>query len=108
MASRAGEAFARTLAEVGVAEDDVDAEAIGRRGALLVLSEHVWAKQLGETIGSREVAELLRVSRQAVHERAQRGTLLALRAQDGSVRFPLFQFDGRGRPLPGVAEAVRV
>lgn len=105
--TRAAEAFSRTLAELGVDERDVDAEALGRRGALLAASELVWGRQVGPTLSSRAVAELLGVSRQAVHERTQRGSLLALRGSDGSMLYPAFQFGSNGRPLAGVAEAVR-
>jgi len=105
--TRAADAFSRTLAEIGVDERDVDAEALGRRGALLAASELVWGRQVGRMLSSREATELLGVSRQAVHERTQRGSLLALRGSDGSVLYPAFQFGPNGRPLVGIAEALR-
>jgi hypothetical protein len=105
--TRAAEAFRRTLAEIGVDERELDAEALGRRGALLAAAELVWGRQVGRMLSSREVAELLGVSRQAVHERTQRGSLLALRGADGGMLYPAFQFGSSGHPLAGIAEAVR-
>jgi hypothetical protein len=105
--TRAAEAFSRTLAEIGVDEREVDAEALGRRGALLAASELVWGRQIGRMLSSREVTELLDVSRQAVHERTQRGSLLAVRGTDGGILYPAFQFGPNGQPLPGLSEAVR-
>jgi hypothetical protein len=105
--TRAAEAFSRTLAEIGVDEREFDAEALGRRGALLAASELVWGRQVGTMLSSREVTELLDVTRQAVHDRTQRGSLLAVRGSDGGILYPAFQFGPNGRPLPGVPEATR-
>ncbi|MBL8776839.1 MAG: hypothetical protein JNK12_12940 [Acidimicrobiales bacterium] len=51
------------------------------------------------------VARLLGVSRQAVHQRASRGSLLAVADADG-VRYPMWQFRD-GEPVPGLLHLVR-
>ena len=42
-----------------------------------------------------------------MHERTQRGTLLALRDQEGTNRYPAFQFGADGRPLPALGDVMR-
>ena len=106
--SRAAEAFDAMLAELGIGEHDVDPVDLGRRGALLAAAELVWARHLGPSYDTKQVRELLGSSRQAVHERAKRGTLLALRGGDGQSRFPAFQFGPAGRPLPALASILQV
>lgn len=106
--SRAAEAFDAMLAELGIDERDVDPVDLGRRGALLAAADLVWARHLGPSYETKQVRELLGSSRQAVHERTKRGTLLALRDGDGRSRFPAFQFGPGGKPLPGLGSIVEV
>jgi hypothetical protein len=106
--SRAAEAFDAMLAELGIDERDVDPVDLGRRGALLAAADLVWARHLGPSYETKQVRELLGSSRQAVHERAKRGTLLALRGGDGQPRFPAFQFGPTGKPLPALGEILDV
>ncbi len=102
----AAAAFADTLARLEVPVPR-DAGALGRRAALLTAAEAVWSRHLGPMLESREVQELLGVSRQAVSDFHRRRRLLALRGEDGRVRFPAFQF-GRGGVRKAVAEVLAV
>ncbi len=58
-----------------------------------------------EELTGSAVARLLGVSRQAVHQRASRGSLLAVADADG-VRYPMWQFRD-GEPVPGLLRLVR-
>ena len=75
------------------------------RGAIL---QEELLEKAGGTWGVSEVAEHLRVSRQAVDKRRRRGTLLAVEIGD-SYRYPLCQFDESGvlDRLPEVLRAMR-
>lgn len=56
-------------------------------------------------------AELGEVSRQALHQRVQRGTLLALPTSDGATVYPVFQFVRRGEAIgvrPGLRAMLKV
>lgn len=64
--------------------------------------DRAWAEQLGPVYRQADVARLLGKSKQAVS--ADRG-LLALALRDGSLGYPVFQFDGR-RALPGLRDVV--
>jgi hypothetical protein len=46
------------------------------------------------------------ITRQAVEDRINRGTLFALTTADRRRVFPVFQFDERNEPLDGLAETV--
>jgi hypothetical protein len=50
---------------------------------------------IGPFYRGEQVAKLLQISRQAVHERAKKGSLLALRTADDLWVYPTFQFKGR-------------
>lgn len=52
-----------------------------------------------------EVADALSVSRARVRQRAVERTLYAVRVDD-EWRFPRWQFDETGRPLPGIASVI--
>ena len=58
---------------------------------------------LSGSLSAPEVARLLGISRQSVHERAKRETLLAV-LDNGSLRFPPWQFDPQGKG--GVTEGL--
>jgi len=92
--SRARDSFGDTLERLGVEEEAgaSAAEELGRRAALLVGSEHAWDNHIGPMLGAEQVAGQLGVgTRQAVHDRARRGRLLALHRGARQVRFPAFQ-----------------
>lgn len=65
--------------------------------------DRAWAQQLGPVYAQGQVAELLGKSKQAVS--ADKG-LLRLDMRDGSVGYPVFQFEG-DRMLPGMQDVVR-
>jgi hypothetical protein len=78
-------------------------------GALLAASDLIWRERLGRLLSREEVQELLGLqSRQAVHDLAKRGRLLALATQSGRSMFPAFQFDlEHGRTYSAVPPAIR-
>jgi hypothetical protein len=81
------------LERLGVEEEAGSApEDLGRRAALLVGAEHAWDQHIGPMLGAEQMAGLLGVgTRQAIHDRARRGGLIALRRGSRQVRFPAFQ-----------------
>src|SRR5436190_16244111 len=97
----AARAFADELSRLGQEPSTDDAIAIGRRAALLVTAERLWAGHLGPLLDAGQVQELLGVgTRQAVSDFARRRRLLGLPAGDGRVRYPAWQFGANGRPFP--------
>jgi hypothetical protein len=67
-----------------------------------------WNEVLGPFYTTRLVASLLGgASRQALADRRERGTLLALKTTDGVLVYPAFQFDEAHRVVPGLAEVLR-
>ena len=73
---------------------EIDA-ATARRAARAAAAEVAWKAHLGgELWTSTGVAEYLKVSRQRVSERVRKGTLIALRAEDGRLSYPAWQFRG--------------
>ncbi len=73
---------------------EIDA-ATARRAARAAAAEVAWKAHLGgELWTSAGVAEYLKVSRQRVSERVRKGTLIALRAEDGRLSYPAWQFRG--------------
>lgn len=104
--ARARDSFGDTLERLGVgdAAGDASAEDLGRRAAILVGAQRVWDHHLGPLLGASEVADLLGVgTRQAVHDRARRGGLLALHRGSRQVRFPAFQLIDRPGSVTKVA-----
>jgi hypothetical protein len=65
--------------------------------------DRAWSQQLGPIYTQRQVAQLLGKSKQAVS--TNKG-LLRLDMRDGSVGYPVFQFEG-DRILPGIQNVVR-
>lgn len=65
--------------------------------------DRAWTDQLGPAYTQGQVAELLGKSKQAVS--TDKG-LLRLEMRDGSVGYPVFQFEG-DRILPGIPNVVR-
>jgi hypothetical protein len=108
--AEAGRAFVAALDALGLngKEEGFDADELGRRGALLAASDLIWRERLGRLLSRSEVQELLGLqSRQAVHDLAKRGRLLALVAQGGRSLFPAFQFDlEQGRIYSAVPPAI--
>jgi hypothetical protein len=108
----AATAFEQALHDLGFSGDEAelgDAAELGRRGALLAVSDVVWRRRLGFMLDSRQVRELLGgTTRQAVSDLAKRGRLLAVPDERRRLRFPAFQFSRPGRPLPGLADILRI
>lgn len=98
---RTVEEFRRTLAEIGGQPSSADdAEALGRRAAMVVLAGDAWERALGELLTSAEARVLLGgVSREALRKRVASGSVVALRDDAGLVRYPRWQFDpATGKP----------
>jgi hypothetical protein len=104
---RTVESFRRTLAEIGGQPSSPDdAEALGRRAAMVVLAGGAWERALGELLTSAEARALLGgISREALRKRVASGSVIALRDDAGLVRYPRWQFDASGgTPFRAVKE----
>ena len=86
-------------------QDSEQLEASGRRAARSALAPFVWRLAAGEALETSEVADLLHVSRQALHKRVESGSLLGLKTQRTTL-YPAWQFDGSAA-RPVVAAIVR-
>ncbi|MGH9065893.1 MAG: hypothetical protein ACRD0L_18375 [Acidimicrobiales bacterium] len=95
--ARARASFGDTLERLGVDEgEDASPEDLGHRAAILVGAGRAWDRHLGPMLSAGELADLLGIgTRQAVHDRARRGGLLALHRGSRQVRFPAFQLVAR-------------
>lgn len=92
-APEAAQAIMDELASI-MPSGEIDAET-ARRAARAAAAEVAWKAHLGgELWTSAGVAEHLDVSRQRVSERVRKGTLIALRAEDGRLSYPAWQFRG--------------
>jgi hypothetical protein len=92
---RTVEEFRRTLTEIGGQPSSADdAEALGRRAAMVVLAGGAWERALGELLTSAEARILLGgVSREALRKRVLSGSVIALRDDADLIRYPRWQFD---------------
>lgn len=109
----AREAFGRTLEELEQRHSSPalvkDPAALGRRAALLVMSDSLWRQHLGSLLETAEVRVLLGVTtRQTVSDLVRRGKVLALDTAGGRKLYPAFQFGKSGRPYPEIAEILKV
>jgi hypothetical protein len=106
----AATAFQETLHQLGFSGTEAelgDATALGRRGALLAVSNLVWRRRLGPLLDSHQVRILLNAcTRQAISDFVKRHRLLALPDERGRLLFPSFQFSAEGRPVPHLAEII--
>jgi hypothetical protein len=100
--SEAALEFDRTLQEIGA---ELAPEA-GRRAALAAAADLLWESHLGPLYDTKQVRQLMEVSRQAINERVKRGTLLALPQENGDYLYPAFQFGRRGAPKKAIVEAL--
>lgn len=91
-------AHGRSVAELGV-------EQLAERMVATVPLPSPANERIGPFYRGEQVAKLLHISRQAVHERAKTGSLLALRTADDLWVYPTFQFKGRGI-IPGLQEVL--
>jgi len=92
----------RSVAELGLEE-------LAERMAAVVPLPSPVNDRIGPFYRGEQVARLLGVTRQAVHERAKKENLLALRTADDAWVYPTFQFDGRRivAGLPAVLAALK-
>lgn len=101
----------RLLARHARLLDTVDldeARELGRRAADAALAPLIWGEAVGERWDTSETAEFLGVTRQALHDRLKRGTLLGVPGR-GVTWFPIWQFDLVDRRVrPVVAELLQV
>jgi hypothetical protein len=80
---------------------------VARRMVATIPQPSPWAKVLGPVYTTSGVRALLGgITRQAVEDRINRGTLFALTTADRKRVFPVFQFDASNEPLDGLAETV--
>ena len=87
--------------------DDEQARELGRRAAETVFAPLAWSEAVGDRWSTTEAAEFLDVTRQALHDRLKRGTLLGVPGR-GVTWFPTWQFDiARREVRPVVASMLR-
>lgn len=86
--------------------DDEAAKARGAEGADAALAPLIWAAAVGERWPTSTVTEFLHVTRQALHKRLAKGTILGLPG-NGTTWFPTWQFDADAREVrPIVGEVL--
>lgn len=85
----AGEVFAEEVRSL-VGDTAPDSAAV-RRAARVAVAEQAWAQRLGTLLETRDVVDLLAVSKQRVSTLARDRRLIAL-SQAGRLRFPAWQF----------------
>lgn len=84
-----------------------DAAEYGRKAARNSLAPLVWRALAGHALTTEQARELLGISRQALHKRVVKGTLLGLPGERTTL-FPVWQFDAAGQVRPAVVDALRV
>lgn len=102
---RTVEEFRRTLTEIGGEPSTADdADALGRRAALIVLAGGAWERALGGLLTSAEARALLGgISREGLRKRVLSGSVIALRDDAGLIRYPRWQFDAAsGAPFGAI------
>lgn len=88
--------------------DDLDYESarrFGREGADAALAPLVWSEVIGDRWDTSTTAEFLAVSRQALHDRVRRGTLIGI-AGRGTTWYPTWQFDLTRRQVRAVVPRI--
>ncbi|HVG10993.1 MAG TPA: hypothetical protein VNM67_25035 [Thermoanaerobaculia bacterium] len=92
----------RSLEEIGPPEE------LARRMVGVVPEPSRWDDLLGPFYTTSKVAEILGgVSRQAIADRRERHTLLALKTADGTLVYPNFQFNDHNEVLAGLPEVLQ-
>lgn len=106
----AAAAFAETLDALDLAREQLpDQTELGRRAALLAVSEVVWQQHLGPLLEGDQVRALLRVrTRQAVNDLVKRHRILAVSSAEGRLVYPAFQFGPGGRPYEAMPRVLGV
>lgn len=86
-----GTVFASEIHDL-LGEDDLDEETV-RRAARLAVADRAWQRRVGDFFQTRDVVEVLGVSRQRVGTLAAAGRLVSLQTDSGAVRYPAWQFN---------------
>jgi hypothetical protein len=111
-ARAAAKAFEEALEEFSFPEDAPviqDPEALGRRAALLAVSETVWGQALGPLFDIEQARTVLQAKdRQAVSDLERGGRLLVLPGSGGRKLYPALQFDPQGRPYPEIEKILDI
>lgn len=95
-------AHGRSLGEIGSPEE------LARRMLEAVPVPSRWDDLLGPFYSTGQIGRLLGgVSRQALADRRERGTLLGLKTADGVIVYPTLQFDSRNQVLAGLSEVLQ-
>jgi len=87
------------LSSMGSPEDLAD-----RMIAALPNAGAAWSSKVGPVYTSQGLQKWLRISRQAISQKAQGLEILRLRTSDRIYVFPSFQFTSNGRTLPHLKE----
>jgi hypothetical protein len=69
-------------------------------------NDEYWFSKLRPLYGAATTAALMRITEQQLEILVGNRDVLALTALDGAVRYPGFQFDSDGAPLPHLREAI--
>lgn len=69
-------------------------------------SEERWNETIGPFYDTAGLEKWLGTSRQRLHQRVQSGQLLAVKAGNGSLYYPAWQFTGTGNVVPGLPEII--
>jgi hypothetical protein len=94
------ETLSELVGEAGITVKDA------RRAGMLAAAGQAWENELGPSLSSAQVRELLGdVSRQRVDELLREHRLIGLRDSSGRRRFPAFQFQDDGRPIEALVAA---
>ncbi len=84
------------LRNTDVSELDSPANVARQMTALLPQTQaHPWAQQIGPFYDTAGVVAMFGSSKAAVSDRVQRGTLIGARTRNGTMVYPVFQFEGR-------------
>jgi len=87
----AGAAFADEIAAL-VGDALLDEETV-RRAARIAVAGQAWQQRTGKLFETRDVAEVLGVTRQRVNTLAGQVRIIAVQTQSGQWRYPAWQFD---------------
>ena len=99
--------WALAYREKGRTLTELDLDKVVARMAATVPSVSVWDEQVGPFYDTSGAQKLLEVTRQALHERVSRMTLLGLKTAEGVLVYPIWQFRGTAI-IPGLSEVLEV
>ena len=85
--------FEKEVTRLGVTESSEPAKVLAKRAALGVAAEGIWEDAIGPLLTTRDVGQLLGVSRQALSQKANEGQILRLRDERNQIRYPAWQFN---------------